>query len=185
MVLVEGQLTILSGVNIRLGGFHYLLSSMGSIGTRHGTDASSIMHVHSSFERDNNMQRTVLFTWHVMNGRACAKGTRVYLLSERASTGNIITAVAHCRWQSINASKHISCLCLITSRGYYTAPHSDKYWYVIWTDITMKHRADVFLKTAGVSLVGMVYYITVNSCWTCTTHLSEDRIFSHLFWVVL
>ena len=26
MVLVEGQLTLLSGVNIRLGGFHYLLS---------------------------------------------------------------------------------------------------------------------------------------------------------------
>ena len=34
------------------------------------------MHVHSSFERDNNM--------HVTNGRACARGTRVYyLLSER------------------------------------------------------------------------------------------------------
>ena len=47
MVLVEGQLrpTLLSGVNIRLGGFHYLLSSMGSIGTivnGNGTDASSI-----------------------------------------------------------------------------------------------------------------------------------------------
>ena len=41
------------------------------------------MHVHSLFERDIIMQRTVLFTWHVMNGRACAKGTRVYLLSER------------------------------------------------------------------------------------------------------
>ena len=45
MVLVEGQLTLLSGVNIRLGGFHYLLSSTGSIGTimtGNGADASSI-----------------------------------------------------------------------------------------------------------------------------------------------
>ena len=45
MVLVEGQLTLLSGVNIWLGGFHYLLSSMGSIGTimtGNGTDASSV-----------------------------------------------------------------------------------------------------------------------------------------------
>ena len=38
MVLVEGQLTLLPVVNIRLGGFHYLLSSTGSI----GTDSSSI-----------------------------------------------------------------------------------------------------------------------------------------------
>ena len=45
MVLAEGQLTLLSGVSIRLGGFHYLLSSMGSIGaimTGNGTDASSV-----------------------------------------------------------------------------------------------------------------------------------------------
>ena len=45
MVLVEGQLTLLPGVNIRLGGFHYLLSSTGSIGTimtGNGADASSI-----------------------------------------------------------------------------------------------------------------------------------------------
>ena len=44
VVLVEGQLTLLPGVNIRLGGFHYLLSYMGSIGTimtGNGTDASS------------------------------------------------------------------------------------------------------------------------------------------------
>ena len=44
MVLVEGQLTLLPGVNIRLGGFHYLLSYMGSIGTimtGNGTDAST------------------------------------------------------------------------------------------------------------------------------------------------
>ena len=45
MVLVEGKLTLIPGVNIRLGGFHYLLSSTGSIGTimtGNGTDASSI-----------------------------------------------------------------------------------------------------------------------------------------------
>ena len=86
MVLAEGQLTLLSGVSIRLGGFHYLLLSWVRSVTANGADASSIMHVHALFERDNNMQRTVLFTRHVMNGRACAKGTRVYLLSERALT---------------------------------------------------------------------------------------------------
>ena len=32
MVLVEGQLTLLSGVNIRLGGFHYLLSDRHNYG---------------------------------------------------------------------------------------------------------------------------------------------------------
>ena len=32
MVLVEGQLTPLSGVNIRLGGFHYLLSDRHNYG---------------------------------------------------------------------------------------------------------------------------------------------------------
>ena len=45
IVLVEGQLTLLPGVNIRLEGFHYLLSSTGSIGTimtGNGADASSI-----------------------------------------------------------------------------------------------------------------------------------------------
>ena len=33
IVLVEGQLTLLSGVNIRLGGFHYLLSDRHNYGT--------------------------------------------------------------------------------------------------------------------------------------------------------
>ena len=33
MVLVEGKLTLLSGVNIRLGGFHYLLSDRHIYGT--------------------------------------------------------------------------------------------------------------------------------------------------------
>ena len=56
MVLVEGQLTLLSGVNIRLGGFHYLLSSETV------PMPLAYMHAHSSFERDNDMQRTVWFT---------------------------------------------------------------------------------------------------------------------------
>ncbi len=45
MVLVKGKLTLLSGVNIQLGGFHYLVSSTGSFGTimtGNGADASSI-----------------------------------------------------------------------------------------------------------------------------------------------
>ncbi len=32
VVLVEGQLTLLSGVKIRLGGFHYLLSDIHNYG---------------------------------------------------------------------------------------------------------------------------------------------------------
>ena len=45
MALVEGKLTLIPGVKIRLGGFHYLLSSTGSIGTimtGNGANASSI-----------------------------------------------------------------------------------------------------------------------------------------------
>ena len=42
MVLAEGQLTLLSGVSIRLGGFHYLLLSWVRSVTGNGTDASSI-----------------------------------------------------------------------------------------------------------------------------------------------
>ena len=67
MVLVKGPCSPLSGVVIWLGGFHLLFSSMGSTGTMvvgNGTDALSIiMHVHSSFERDNK-HRTVLFTYN-------------------------------------------------------------------------------------------------------------------------
>ena len=61
--LAEGPCSPLSLV-IRLGEFHSLLSSMGSTGTivaGNVTDAFNIMHVHSSFERDNRL-RTVLFT---------------------------------------------------------------------------------------------------------------------------
>ena len=42
MVLAEGQLTLLSGVSIRLGGFHYLLLSWVRSVTGNGTGASSI-----------------------------------------------------------------------------------------------------------------------------------------------
>ena len=45
MVLAEGSLSPLSGVVIRLGAFHSLLSSMGSTGTivaGNGTDTYSI-----------------------------------------------------------------------------------------------------------------------------------------------
>ena len=85
MFLTEGQLTLVSGVNVRLGRFHYMLLSWVRSVTENGIPMPvAYMHVHSSFERDNNMQRTVLFTWHVMNGRAYAKGTREYLLPERA-----------------------------------------------------------------------------------------------------
>ena len=65
MVLDEGPCSPLSGVVIWLGWFHLLFSSMGSTGTivaGNGTGAFSIiMHVHSSFERDNR-RRTVLST---------------------------------------------------------------------------------------------------------------------------
>ena len=42
MVLDEGQLTLLSGVSIQLGGFHYLLLSWVRSVTGNGTDASCI-----------------------------------------------------------------------------------------------------------------------------------------------
>ena len=90
MVLVEGQLTLLSGVNIRFGGFHYLLSCMGSIDTimtGNGTDASiAYMHVHSSFLNETIIckEQCCSHDTYMMNGRACAKGTRAYLLSEKA-----------------------------------------------------------------------------------------------------
>ena len=56
----------LSGVILRLGGFHLLLSSMGSIGTivaGKGSEASSMCTSISHLNETIIMRRTVLFKW--------------------------------------------------------------------------------------------------------------------------
>ena len=77
LFLAEGQLTLLSGVSIRFGGFHYLILSWVRSVTRNGTDASSIY-----------------------------AEAPAYICYQR-EPWNITTAFVHCRWQSMVEGKHI------------------------------------------------------------------------------
>ena len=82
MSLDEGPRCSLSGVIIRLGGFHLLLLSMGSIGTvvaGKGADASSMC---TSISHLNETMCEEQCCSHGGWG-AYAKGIRVILLSER------------------------------------------------------------------------------------------------------
>ena len=44
---------------------------------------------------------------------------------------------------------------------YRSAQHSDKYWCVIWTDITMEQVLMYSLKQPVVSFVGMTYHCQI------------------------
>ena len=80
---LRGQCSPLSGVVIRLGGFHLLLSSMGSIcivAAGNGTDASSMCTSISHLNETIHAKNSVVY---MVEGRACAKGIRIHLLSDR------------------------------------------------------------------------------------------------------
>ena len=84
---LNGSCSPLSGVVTQLGGFHLLVLSMGSTSSR-PYFGPEMVPMHPSYARPfiiwTKQYCAKNSVVHRMNGRACAKGIRIYLLPEKA-----------------------------------------------------------------------------------------------------
>ena len=85
MVLAAGPHSPLSGVVIRLGGFHLLLSFMGSIGAIMA--GSGLEEMWETVYAKNSVV-------HMMNGRAYARGIRAHFISQSALATLLLESAA-------------------------------------------------------------------------------------------